>query len=163
EPLARRYGEREMQRRVTEEPLTLSRPSLAGFVSQSGQVVNLADAYELPDGSPYAFNWRFDARTNYRTRSVLVVPLKDPSGYVLADVDHCKEINDRFGHGVGDTVLREAAQLLVNQSRSFTTVTRYGGDEFAALLVNTPKAGAVTYASRMKGVIERYPFAHGQV
>jgi diguanylate cyclase (GGDEF)-like protein len=243
--MARRYGEREMQRRLTVETLTLDRPSLAGFVAQSGKVVNLADAYELPGNSPYAFNWRFDARTNYRTRSVLVVPLQDPSGYVLGvlqlinamdaqgefvpfdagfenliralasqaavairnarleelsfkdpltdvynrryfklrleeeakrhlrfeqplslvlvDVDHFKTINDKFGHGVGDVVLREAAQLLVNQSRSFTTVTRYGGDEFAVLLVNTPKAGAVTYASRMKGVIERYPFTHGQV
>src|SRR5688500_504141 len=233
--MARRYGEREMQRRLTVEPVTLDRPSLAGFVAQSGQVVNLCDAYELPQGSPYAFNWRFDARTNYRTRSVLVVPLQDPSGYVLGvlqlinamdadgnhvpfdpsyenliralasqaavairnarleelsfrdpltdvynrryfhlrfeqslslvliDLDHFKTINDKFGHGVGDTVLREAAQLLVNQSRSFTTVTRYGGDEFAVVLVNTPKAGAVTYASRMKGVIERYPFAHGPV
>jgi diguanylate cyclase (GGDEF)-like protein len=82
---------------------------------------------------------------------------------VLVDLDHFKQINDQFGHGVGDTVLREAAHLLVNQSRSFTTVTRYGGDEFAVLLVNTPKAGAVTYASRMKGVIERYPFTHGAV
>lgn len=243
--MARRYGEREMQRRLTVEPVTLDRPSLAGFVAQSGQVVNLTDAYELPQGSPYAFNWRFDARTNYRTRSVLVVPLQDPSGYVLGvlqlinamdadgnhvsfdpsfenliralasqaavairnarleelsfrdpltdvynrryfklrldeeakrhlrfeqplslvliDIDHFKTINDKFGHGVGDTVLREAAQLLVNQSRSFTTVTRYGGDEFAVVLVNTPKAGAVTYASRMKGVIERYPFTHGVV
>jgi diguanylate cyclase (GGDEF)-like protein len=245
EPLARRYGEREMQRRVSAEALTLARPSLAGFVAQSGQVVNLADVYALPSGSPYAFNWRFDARTSYRTRSVPVVPLQDPSGHVLGvlqlinavdadgnpvpfdvsyenliralasqaavairnakleelsfkdaltdiynrryfelrldeeakrhlrfeqtlsivliDVDHFKQVNDRFGHGVGDIVLRETAQLLVNQSRSFTTVTRYGGDEFAVLLVNTPKPGAVAYASRMKGVIQRYPFAHGPV
>lgn len=245
EALARKFGEREMERRVTSEALSLTHPSLAGFVAQSGQLVNLADAYELPGGSPYAFNWRFDQRTNYRTRSVLVAPLQDPSGYVLgvlqlinaldadgnpvpfdasyenliralasqaavairnakleelsfkdpltdiynrryfklrldeegkrhlrfeqplslvlADVDHFKQINDTFGHGVGDTVLREAAQLLVNQSRSFTTVTRYGGDEFAVLLVNTPKSGAITYANRMKGVIERYPFTHGPV
>lgn len=243
--MTRRYGEREMKRRLTIEALSVDDPSLAGHVVQSGLVINLADAYRVTPGSSYTFNWRFDARTNYRTRSVLVVPLQDPSGYVLGvlqlinaldaqgkpipfdpgyeglvralasqaavairnvrleelsfkdpltdvynrryfklrleeeskrhlrfsqalslvlvDVDHFKEINDGFGHGTGDTVLRETAQLLVNQSRSFTTVTRYGGDEFAVLLVNTPKSGAATYAQRMKGVIERYPFVHGTV
>jgi diguanylate cyclase (GGDEF)-like protein len=86
-----------------------------------------------------------------------------PLSLVLVDVDYFKTINDRFGHREGDAVLREAAQLLTNQSRSFTTVTRYGGDEFAILLVDTPKPGALIYASRMKGVIERYPFVHGPV
>jgi diguanylate cyclase (GGDEF)-like protein len=243
--MARRYGEREMKRRLTDENLTIGRRSLAGFVCESGQVLNLADVYEMPEGSTFAFNWRFDARTNYRTRSVLIVPLQEPSGHVLGalqlinaldidgeaipfdasyeslvralasqaavairnarleelsfrdsltevynrryfklrldeeakrhvrfeqplslvyvDIDHFKSINDDFGHAAGDKVLRETAQLLVNQSRSFTTVTRHGGDEFAILLVNTPKAGAVTYANRMKGVIERYPFGHGPV
>ena len=51
----------------------------------------------------------------------------------------------------------------MTQSRSFTTVTRYGGDEFAILLANTPKTGAVVYAERMKGMVERHPFGHGAV
>jgi diguanylate cyclase (GGDEF)-like protein len=243
--MARRYGEREMRRRLTGEDLRPGRRSIAGFVCETGQVLNLPDAYDMADGSPFAFNARFDARTNYRTQSVLVVPLQEPSGFVLGvlqlinaldadgriiafdpgyeslvralasqaavairnarleelsfkdsltevynrryfklrleeeakrhvrfaqplslvylDVDRFKTINDDFGHGAGDTVLREAAQLLVNQSRSFTTVTRHGGDEFAILLANTSKEGAVTYANRMKGVIERYPFGHGPV
>jgi diguanylate cyclase (GGDEF)-like protein len=87
----------------------------------------------------------------------------EPLSLVLLDIDHFKVINDRFGHGAGDRVLKEVAQLLVNQSRNFTIVTRLGGDEFGMLLVNTPKAGAVTYAQRMRGVIERYPFKHGPV
>jgi diguanylate cyclase (GGDEF)-like protein len=82
---------------------------------------------------------------------------------VLLDLDHFKAINDRFGHGAGDRVLKEVAQLLVNQSRNFTIVTRLGGDEFGMLLVNTPKTGSITYAQRMRGVIERYPFKHGAV
>ena len=55
----------------------------------------------------------------------------------------------------------EAAQLIVASSRSFSVVTRYGGDEFAVLLVNTPKSGAVKYARRIKDVIERHRFVHG--
>jgi diguanylate cyclase (GGDEF)-like protein len=87
----------------------------------------------------------------------------EPLSLVLLDVDRFKTINDRFGHAAGDEVLKEVAQLLVNQSRSFTVVSRLGGDEFAMLLVRTPKAGAVTYAQRIRGVIERYPFRHGPV
>ncbi len=243
--LAHRFGEREMRLRFQYEPLKLSNPSLAGYVTQTGEVINLPDAYHVPNDRPYGFNWRLDARNAYRTRSVLIVPLQDPSGYVLGvlqlinalddageivafdpqyeslvralasqaavairntrleelsfkdpltdvhnrrylklrldeeinrharfgqalslvliDIDHFKQINDRFGHAAGDEVLRGVSQLLVNQSRSFTTVTRYGGDEFAILLVNTPKEGVTSYAQRMKGVVERYPFRHGPV
>ena len=79
----------------------------------------------------------------------------------MLDLDRFKNINDDFGHRAGDETLREAAQLIVASSRSFSIVTRFGGDEFAVLLVNTPKAGALKYAQRIKDVIERHRFAHG--
>ena len=85
----------------------------------------------------------------------------EPLSLVLLDLDRFKSINDEMGHGAGDHTLHEAAQLIVVSSRSFSVVTRYGGDEFAVLLVNTPKAGAVKYALRIKDVVERHRFAHG--
>ena len=85
----------------------------------------------------------------------------EPLSLVLLDLDRFKNINDELGHRAGDDTLREAAQLIVASSRSFSVVTRYGGDEFAVLLVNTPKAGAVKYAERIKDVVERHRFAHG--
>ena len=63
----------------------------------------------------------------------------------------------------GDEVLREVAQLLVKHSRSVSIVTRYGGDEFAIILVNTTKAGGLTYAERIRNVIEQNRFAHSPV
>ncbi len=87
----------------------------------------------------------------------------EPVSLVLLDLDHFKEVNDRFGHRAGDEALREVARLLAKHSRNFTIVTRYGGDEFAVLLVNTPRAGAVTYAERIREVIEQRQFAHGTV
>jgi len=51
----------------------------------------------------------------------------------------------------------------VKHSRSFSIVTRYGGDEFAIILVNTAKGGGVTYADRIRGVIEQHHFAHTPV
>jgi diguanylate cyclase (GGDEF)-like protein len=87
----------------------------------------------------------------------------EPLSLVLLDLDRFKQINDELGHGAGDGMLRECAQLIVANSRSFSVVTRYGGDEFAVLLVNTTKAGAVKYARRIKDVIERHRFVHGSL
>jgi diguanylate cyclase (GGDEF)-like protein len=85
----------------------------------------------------------------------------EPLSLVMLDLDRFKSINDELGHRAGDDTLREAAQLIVASSRSFSIVTRYGGDEFAVLLVNTPKSGAVKYGQRIKDVVERHRFAHG--
>jgi diguanylate cyclase (GGDEF)-like protein len=84
----------------------------------------------------------------------------EPLSLVLIDLDRFKAINDELGHHAGDDTLREAAQVIAVNSRSFSVVTRYGGDEFAVLLVNTPKSGAVKYARRIKDVIERHRFGH---
>ena len=87
----------------------------------------------------------------------------EPLSLALMDLDHFKEVNDRFGHRAGDQALRDVAQLLVKHSRSFSIVTRYGGDEFAIILVNTPKAGGLTYAERIRAVVEQNAFPHGPV
>jgi GAF domain-containing protein len=80
--LARRLGEREM-RRLFQSDLPLSDQSLAGYVALSRDILRISDAYEIPTDRPYAFNRAFDANTGYRTRSVLVVPLKEPTGNVI--------------------------------------------------------------------------------
>jgi GAF domain-containing protein len=80
--LARRLGEPEM-RRLFQSDLELSKPSLAGHVALSRDILRLSDAYDIPPDRPYAFNRAFDARTGYRTRSVLVVPLMEPTGNVI--------------------------------------------------------------------------------
>jgi diguanylate cyclase (GGDEF)-like protein len=79
-----------------------------------------------------------------------------PVSVVLMDLDNFKTINDTDGHRAGDTVLQEIAGLLLAHSRSYTLVCRYGGDEFAAILLDTPKAGAVAYAERLRDVIESH-------
>lgn len=86
---------------------------------------------------------------------------RQPVSLVLIDLDHFKEINDQFGHGAGDEALKALSQILLKHSRGFTVITRYGGDEFAVLLVDTPKAGAVAYAERIRGIVEGSAFGHG--
>src|SRR5262249_3597028 len=80
--LERRLGEQEM-RRLFQSDLPLSQPSLAGYVALSRDVLRLSDAYEIPTDRPYAFNPAVDAETGYRTRSVLAVPLQEPTGNVI--------------------------------------------------------------------------------
>jgi len=86
-----------------------------------------------------------------------------PVSVVLLDLDFFKAVNDEFGHVAGDDTLRGVAQILMKHSRGINVVSRYGGDEFAVLLVETSKAGARLYADRIREVVAKYPFEHGKV
>jgi len=68
---------------------------------------------------------------------------------VLIDIDHFKSINDRFGHNVGDQVLRALAERFSQNLREVDLAARYGGEEFAILLPQTPKVGAIVVAERI--------------
>jgi len=85
-----------------------------------------------------------------------------PASVVLLDLDGFKAVNDDLGHVVGDETLRDIAQILQKHSRGINVISRYGGDEFAVLLVETSKAGARLYAERIRQVIGSFPFSHGK-
>ncbi|HET8578327.1 MAG TPA: diguanylate cyclase [Methylomirabilota bacterium] len=85
-----------------------------------------------------------------------------PVSVALLDLDAFKLINDELGHPVGDETLREVGELLLRYSRGINVICRYGGDEFAVLLVETSKTGARQYGERMRRIIEAHPFSHGR-
>jgi HD-GYP domain-containing protein (c-di-GMP phosphodiesterase class II) len=72
--------------------LPLDGQSVAGHVALTGSIVNLADAYEPPAGSPFKINRWFDEHARYRTKSMLVVPLRTPQGEVIGALQliNCK-------------------------------------------------------------------------
>ncbi len=73
---------------------------------------------------------------------------------LMCDIDHFKAYNDAHGHPAGDACLRNVAQALVGAlDRGGDVVTRYGGEEFAVILADTPLAGAVTVAERMRAAV----------
>src|SRR5574341_225235 len=85
-----------------------------------------------------------------------------PVSVALLDLDAFKLINDELGHGAGDETLRGMAEILLKHSRGTNVICRYGGDEFAILLVETPKAGARLYADRIRYVLPTHRFSHGR-
>jgi diguanylate cyclase (GGDEF)-like protein len=84
-----------------------------------------------------------------------------PLSVVLLDLDGFKAVNDALGHAAGDQTLRVVGDILLRYSRGINVLCRWGGDEFAVLLVETGKAGAESYAKRIRQVLADYPFAHG--
>lgn len=73
----------------------------------------------------------------------------DPLALILVDLDHFKNVNDNFGHQVGDEVLAAMAGCVKAAVRETDFVARYGGEEFAVLLPKTHLAGALTVAERI--------------
>jgi diguanylate cyclase (GGDEF)-like protein len=73
---------------------------------------------------------------------------------VLCDIDHFKQINDSYGHEVGDEVLRQVARALAAQVRRADTVCRWGGEEFVVLLPQTELMEAMQCAERLRRCIE---------
>jgi diguanylate cyclase len=74
----------------------------------------------------------------------------EPLCLAAIDLDHFKQVNDLFGHAVGDDVLRAVAQLLVANTRSTDLVARMGGEEFIVVLIGTPLAIAREVCERLR-------------
>ncbi|MFC1673117.1 diguanylate cyclase [Pseudomonadota bacterium] len=70
-------------------------------------------------------------------------------GLLVIDVDGFKGINDKYGHKVGDQLLQQIAERIVNETRSSDVIARIGGDEFAAILIK-PKSADQIYSVREK-------------
>jgi diguanylate cyclase (GGDEF)-like protein len=77
---------------------------------------------------------------------------------LMADIDHFKEINDGYGHAMGDKVLAEISRLLAAACRSGDIAARWGGEEFVLLLPETDAAQACQLAERLRGEIECLKF-----
>jgi diguanylate cyclase (GGDEF)-like protein len=75
---------------------------------------------------------------------------KDPLAALIVDIDHFKQFNDRYGHLIGDRVLREVAHLLQESLRESDVLGRYGGEEFSILLPVTDARAAVRAAERLR-------------
>ncbi len=76
-----------------------------------------------------------------------------PLSVVLADIDCFKEVNDRFGHSVGDQVLSSVAHILHGHIREGDVLARWGGEEFAIILPNSSQEKAMEMTERLRSEI----------
>ncbi len=80
---------------------------------------------------------------------------------IVADVDHFKSYNDRYGHQAGDECLRRVAQAMSEVvQRPGDLLARYGGEEFAVILPDTDKAGAILVAENIRRAVEAQAIPH---
>lgn len=82
----------------------------------------------------------------------------NPTSLVLVDIDHFKAVNDTHGHLVGDAVLRHVAQIVGRSVRDMDFCARYGGEELALVLPQTPPSAAREAAERVRRAVESRPF-----
>ncbi len=73
---------------------------------------------------------------------------------IMLDIDHFKDINDKYGHQAGDVVLRHLAKTLLINTRKTDVTARYGGEEFIIMLTETGMAGALDVAKRINKQVE---------
>ncbi len=79
-------------------------------------------------------------------------------GILMCDLDYFKSINDKYGHDVGDLVLKETARLLSENVRKADLVVRFGGEEFLILLVDVREGEAEKVAEKLRKIVETYEF-----
>jgi diguanylate cyclase (GGDEF)-like protein len=119
------------------------------LVDQAGTVLALARARAEAGTDPVAGCMNHRAM---RLRLAEEVGRAQRSGgrlsCAIVDLDDFKLVNDRFGHPVGDIVLRQAAQALMGEFRAFDRVARYGGDEFVVILPSAVQDSAAAAGER---------------
>ena len=81
-----------------------------------------------------------------------------PVSVILFDVDHFKAVNDTHGHGVGDQVLKQLADRVADNLRSFDLVARYGGEEFLVIMPDASAEIGLRVAERLRQLVEGRAF-----
>ncbi len=76
------------------------------------------------------------------------------------DIDHFKKINDTYGHEAGDLILKQLGKLFLQLKRDVDIVGRYGGEEFLAILPNTPLKGAQIFGEKIREKVEKFKFVY---
>jgi diguanylate cyclase (GGDEF)-like protein len=112
----------------------------------------------ITDGLTGLFNHRhFQERLKQEFHRLDRFP--EPISLLVIDIDHFKEVNDTFGHPVGDSVLKAVSDIIKKTIRNIDVPARYGGEEFAVILLGTDDRGALKMAERLRKAIMKKVFS----
>jgi len=130
------------------------RAALGHILNQASAMLENARLFELAHIDPLT---RLPRRHVFeeRLRSELARVARSGGQFavIIADIDHFKRLNDRYGHSAGDRVLADVAGALASTARTADLVARYGGEEFAILLPDTTPDAAYAAAERLRGAV----------
>jgi diguanylate cyclase (GGDEF)-like protein len=132
------------------------------FIStQSAIAINNADLYNMAirDGMTKLYINKY-FRERLQEEWNRAVRMKRRLAVIIFDIDHFKSINDTYGHQAGDRAIKEVARILLANCRSIDIPCRYGGEEFTVILPETGKEEAMTFAERIRGIVEGLRIEH---
>ncbi len=95
-----------------------------------------------------------------KKQRILALQSKKPLSLLILDIDHFKQINDSYGHAVGDFILKEGVSLVKQFLRKTSSLARIGGEEFCILLPKNKKFEALIVAERIRTKIEEHKFIY---
>ncbi|HYF92051.1 MAG TPA: diguanylate cyclase [Symbiobacteriaceae bacterium] len=121
------------------------------------QLVTLADID--PKTGLYNFRYFQDVAQEELRRSA---SLRRSVAILFCDLDYLREVNNNYGHLAGDKVLEQVAALLLRELPNTAIVSRFGGEEFVAMLPGVDKEEAFHLAERLRRAVGHHPFAIGQ-
>jgi diguanylate cyclase (GGDEF)-like protein len=136
--------------------------TLATFAAQAAVALDNVRLHEeaqrlsLTDPLTGLFNYRY-LRESLRRELERAGRFGRHLAVLALDLDHFKDVNDTYGHDVGDVVLAEVARRLRSLTREVDVAFRRGGEEFVILLPETDAAGGAALASRLAGEVRQTP------
>jgi diguanylate cyclase (GGDEF)-like protein len=126
----------------------------ASFGYLTGRLMDRLRHAALRDGLTGLFNRRF-LRESLPQLQAIATRRKSPLCVVMIDLDHFKQVNDVYGHLVGDRTLAAVGRALREHSRRSDLVARYGGEEFAVLCPDTDCATGLQVAERLRTAVQQ--------
>ncbi len=140
------------------KPLLLNYIKEASPVLEAKQLMKSLQETVMRDPLTGIYNRRFlEEFEEHLTAQVVRDKVK--FGILMLDIDHFKKINDKYGHDIGDFVLKEIVEVFHNTIRRLDMVFRYGGEEFLIILNNIQKKEyAIKVAEKIRANIENHEF-----
>ena len=83
--------------------------------------------------------------------------------FIMLDIDHFKKVNDTYGHDMGDIVIKEVSNILLEQTRENDILGRLGGEEFGILLLDSDYSVSLKIAERIKNKIQETTISHNDI
>ena len=126
-------------------------------VIETKRLMNTLRESSLVDGLTGLYNRRF---LQDHSDQIIASTLrrKKQISLLMCDMDYFKQVNDKFGHDVGDNVLKDTSHILKKCIRDSDIVIRFGGEEFLILLIDTEVGYGLTVAEKIRAAVEEFNF-----